>query len=231
MQLFSKYPLNQLSKSSSLLPGRQLRLLRLQGAERQQRGPVQTQLPDWLEQREVGDSSDEARLVSIIQTHLKLQQRTNYCTHKIFLLKKKKVKTNKKTHSVLLLRCTKLLLQTIFRNVNQHAARRAVESLHPNASSVSPVSPWQLSCPPIRTRRTDAQTRSRLEKNPTVYLIVSMCANANRTTIADHKFKTVRSPQSVREKYLALMFEPHCLPFSCTYDLSYFFLYMHITSI
>lgn len=187
-----------------LLPGRQLRLLRLQGAERQQRGPVQTQLPDWLEQREVGDSSDEERLVSIIQTHLKLQQRTNYCTHKIFLLKKKKKKSQnqqKKPHSVLLFCCTKPLLQTrIFRNVNQHAARRAVESLHPNASSVSPVAPWQLSCPPIRTRHTDAQTRSRLEKNPTVYFIVSMCANANRTTIADHRFKTVRSPQSVREK-------------------------------
>lgn len=94
--LFTKYPLDHLSNSPSLLPGRQLRLLRLQGAERQQRGPVQTQLPDWLEQREVGHSSDEARLVSIIQTHLKLQQRTNYCTHKIFLLKKTTIQNQPK---------------------------------------------------------------------------------------------------------------------------------------
>lgn len=60
-----------------------------------------------------------------------------------------------------------------------------------------------------------------------MYLIVSMCANANRTVIADQRFKTVRSPQSVREKKLALTFEPHCLPLSCTYILSYFFLYAY----
>lgn len=46
------------------------------------------------------------RLVSIIQTHLKLQQRTNYCTHQIFLLKKnKKVKTNKKKTTLILSCC------------------------------------------------------------------------------------------------------------------------------
>lgn len=82
--------------------GRQLRILRLQGTKRQQCGPIQTQLPDWLDR-------DWGRIILrrgclhlglIKQTHLKLKERTNTCTHGIFF--KEHWGGGKKKHRMLL---------------------------------------------------------------------------------------------------------------------------------
>ncbi len=44
-----------------MLLGCQLWILRLQGTQRQQRGPIQTQLPDWLDRGRRRDSGDAQR--------------------------------------------------------------------------------------------------------------------------------------------------------------------------
>lgn len=101
---------------TALFLGRQLRILRLQGTKRQQCGPIQTQLPDWLDRDRRRDSGDterphEERLFAAwfdqTNTPKSSKREQTLCTHGIFFKEHLGIKKKRsiKRHPIRRSRC------------------------------------------------------------------------------------------------------------------------------